>query len=69
MTPNDDSWVLVTGANDAARARVRAGIRALQAGRVRVAPGWGDKTSAFLTWTSTRWLSQARRARLFEAGP
>ncbi len=46
---------------------VRAGIRALQAGRVSVVPGWGNKTTAFLTWASPRWLSQAMTSRVMGA--
>ncbi len=46
---------------------VRAGIRALQAGRVSVVPGWGNKTTAFLTWASPRWLSQAITSRVMGA--
>ncbi len=46
---------------------VRAGIRALGAGRVSVVPGWGNKTSAFLTWATPRWLSQAITSRVMGA--
>jgi short-subunit dehydrogenase len=38
---------------------VRAGIRALQAGRISVVPGWANKASVILMWASPRWLHQA----------
>lgn len=38
---------------------VRAGIRALQAGRISVVPGWANKALAILTWATPRWLHQA----------
>jgi short-subunit dehydrogenase len=38
---------------------VRAGIRALQAGRISVVPGWSNKVSAILTWVTPRWVHQA----------
>jgi short-subunit dehydrogenase len=46
---------------------VRAGIRALEAGRVSVVPGWGNKAAAFLTWAAPRWLSQAITSRVMGA--
>lgn len=38
---------------------VRAGIRALEAGRISVVPGWANKASVILMWASPRWLHQA----------
>lgn len=38
---------------------VRAGIRALQAGRISVVAGWANKTLVILTWATPRWLHQA----------
>ena len=38
---------------------VRAGIRALQAGRISVVPGWANKALVVLTWATPRWLHQA----------
>jgi hypothetical protein len=38
---------------------VRAGIRALRAGRVSVVPGWANKAIAIFTWATPRWLHQA----------
>ena len=38
---------------------VRAGIRALQAGRISVAPGWANKASVIFIWATPRWLHQA----------
>jgi hypothetical protein len=38
---------------------VRAGIRALQAGRMSVVPGWANKAVAIFTWATPRWLHQA----------
>lgn len=42
---------------------VRAGIRALQAGRISVVPGWANKALAILTWATPRWLHQAFLSR------
>lgn len=42
---------------------VRAGIRALQAGRISVVPGWANKALVILTWATPRWLHQAFLAR------
>jgi short-subunit dehydrogenase len=42
---------------------VRAGIRALQAGRVGVVPGWANKASMF-SIRAVRWLNQAIIARV-----
>lgn len=38
---------------------VRAGIGALQAGRISVVPGWANKALVILTWATPRWLHQA----------
>ncbi len=38
---------------------VRAGIRALQSGRISVVPGWANKALVILTWATPRWLHQA----------
>ena len=38
---------------------VRAGIRALQAGRISVVPGWANKVSVIFMWATPRWLHQA----------
>lgn len=38
---------------------VRAGIRALRAGRVSVVPGWANKVIVIFTWATPRWLHQA----------
>ncbi|MCG2577931.1 SDR family NAD(P)-dependent oxidoreductase [Dechloromonas sp. XY25] len=38
---------------------VRAGIRALQAGRIGVVAGWANKALVILTWATPRWLHQA----------
>jgi short-subunit dehydrogenase len=42
---------------------VRAGIRALQAGRMSVVPGWANKALVILTWATPRWLHQAFLSR------
>jgi uncharacterized protein len=46
---------------------VRAGIRALQAGRISVVPGRGNKAVVFFTWATPRWLHQAITARVMGA--
>jgi uncharacterized protein len=46
---------------------VRAGIRALQAGRLSVVPGWGNKASRFLIWATPRRLHQAIFSRIMNA--
>jgi hypothetical protein len=46
---------------------VRAGIRALQAGRISVVPGWANKASVMFTWATPRWLHQAVFARIMGA--
>ena len=38
---------------------VRTGIRALQAGRMSVVPGWSNKALVIITWATPRWLHQA----------
>jgi short-subunit dehydrogenase len=38
---------------------VRAGIRALHAGRMSVVPGWANKALVIFTWATPRWLHQA----------
>jgi short-subunit dehydrogenase len=43
---------------------VRAGIRALQAGRISVVPGWANKAVLIFTWATPRWLHQAMFARV-----
>lgn len=42
---------------------VRAGIRALQAGRISVVAGWANKALVILTWATPRWLHQAFLSR------
>jgi len=42
---------------------VRAGIRALQSGRISVVPGWANKALVILTWATPRWLHQAFLSR------
>jgi uncharacterized protein len=42
---------------------VRAGIRALQARRISVVPGWANKALVILTWATPRWLHQALLSR------
>src|SRR5213082_3640324 len=43
---------------------VRAGIRALQAGRISVVPGWANKVSVIFIWATPRWLHQAFLSRV-----
>ena len=43
---------------------VRAGIRALQAGRISVVPGWANKASVIFMWATPRWLHQAIFSRV-----
>jgi uncharacterized protein len=38
---------------------VRAGIRALRAGRISVVPGWANKAVVAFSWATPRWLHQA----------
>ena len=46
---------------------VRAGIRALQAGRISVVPGWANKASVIFMWATPRWLHQAFFSRAMNA--
>jgi hypothetical protein len=46
---------------------VRAGIRALQAGRISVVPGWANRASVMFTRATPRWLHQAVFARIMGA--
>jgi len=46
---------------------VRAGIRALQAGRISVVPSWANKVSVILMWATPRWLHQAIFSRIMNA--
>jgi short-subunit dehydrogenase len=46
---------------------VRAGIRALQAGRISVVPGWANKATVMFTRATPRWLHQAVFARVMGA--
>jgi short-subunit dehydrogenase len=46
---------------------VRAGIRALQAGRISVVPGWANKATAMFTKATPRWLHQAVFSRIMAA--
>ncbi len=48
---------------------VRAGIRALQAGRISVVPGWANKASVIFMWVTPRWLHQAVFSRVMNATP
>jgi short-subunit dehydrogenase len=43
---------------------VRAGIRALQSGRISVVPGWANKVVAFLARATPRRLNQAIFSRV-----
>jgi short-subunit dehydrogenase len=43
---------------------VRAGIRALHAGRISVVPGWSNKWAVAMVWATPRWLHQAIFARI-----
>jgi short-subunit dehydrogenase len=43
---------------------VRAGIKALKAGRMSTTPGFGNKAFVFLMWATPRWLHQAILARI-----
>src|ERR1051325_5458002 len=47
---------------------VRAGIRALQAGRISVVPGWVNKATVIFVWATPRWLHQAFLSRIMNAG-
>jgi short-subunit dehydrogenase len=46
---------------------VRAGIRALQARRISVVPGWANKASVMFTRATPRWLHQAVFSRVMGA--
>ena len=46
---------------------VRAGIRALQAGRISVVPGWANKATVMFTRATPRWLHQATFSRIMGA--
>jgi len=46
---------------------VRAGIRALQPGRISVVPGWANKVSVIFMWATPRWLHQAIFSRVMNA--
>jgi short-subunit dehydrogenase len=46
---------------------VRAGIRALQARRIGVVPGWANKAAVIFMWETPRWLHQAIFARVMNA--
>src|SRR5213596_596758 len=46
---------------------VRAGIRALQAGRISVVPGWANKATAMFIKATPRWLHQAVFSRIMGA--
>jgi len=43
---------------------VRAGIRALQAGRISVVPGWANKATVIFIRVTPRWLHQAVISRI-----
>ncbi|AOR61782.1 SDR family NAD(P)-dependent oxidoreductase [Pectobacterium wasabiae] len=55
---------LLKGAMMQPKPVVQAGIRALQAGRMSVIPGMGNKAITLLTWATPRWLHQAIMARV-----
>jgi hypothetical protein len=46
---------------------VRAGIRALHAGRISVVPGLANKALVIFTWATPRWLHQAIFSRVMNA--
>jgi short-subunit dehydrogenase len=46
---------------------VRAGIRALQGGRISVVPGWANKAAVIFMWATPRWLHQAIFSRVMNA--
>ena len=46
---------------------VRAGIRALKAGRISVVPGWANKAIVLFIWATPRWLHQAVFSRIMNA--
>jgi hypothetical protein len=46
---------------------VRAGIRALRAGRISVVPGWANKAIMIFIWATPRFLHQAVFSRIMNA--
>jgi hypothetical protein len=46
---------------------VRAGIRALQAGRISIVPGWANKISTIFMWATPRRVHQAIFSRIMNA--
>jgi short-subunit dehydrogenase len=46
---------------------VRAGIRALQSGRISAVSGWANKVSVIFMWATPRWLHQAIFSRVMNA--
>jgi short-subunit dehydrogenase len=46
---------------------VHAGIRALQAGRISIVPGWANKAAVIFIWATPRWLHQAAFSRIMNA--
>jgi hypothetical protein len=46
---------------------VRAGIRALRAGRISIVPGWANKAAVMFIWATPRWLHQAIFSRIMNA--
>lgn len=46
---------------------VRAGIRALQTGRISIVPGWANKAAVIFIWATPRWLHQAIFSRVMNA--
>jgi short-subunit dehydrogenase len=46
---------------------VRAGIRALRAGRISIVPGWANKAAVIFIWATPRWLHQAAFSRIMNA--
>ena len=46
---------------------VRVGMRALEAGRMSVVPGWSNRAAVFFIWATPRWLHQAIFSRVMNA--
>jgi len=46
---------------------VAAGIRALQAGRISVVPGWVNKANVIFAWATPRWLHQVIFSQVMNA--
>mgnify|MGYP001596305540 CR=1 FL=1 len=46
---------------------VRAGVSALQAGRISVVPGVANKAIVMFVWATPRWLHQAVFSRIMNA--